>query len=85
MGRAVRFGRAAPAFSRPAGRPRCPCRRARLAGPAAPRVAAPAPDQPGPAPLSDEQALKGSLDTRLAYIITGDKEVDDSASRAWKA
>lgn len=41
------------------------------------RVAAPAPDKPGPAPLSDEQALKGSLDTRLAYILTGDKEVDD--------
>jgi hypothetical protein len=41
------------------------------------RVAAPAPDKPGPAPLSDEQALKGSLDTRLAYVITGDKDVDD--------
>jgi hypothetical protein len=40
-------------------------------------VAAPAPDKPGPPPLSDEQALKGSLDTRLAYIVTGDKEVDD--------
>ncbi|HYD05774.1 MAG TPA: DUF4159 domain-containing protein [Reyranella sp.] len=38
------------------------------------RVAA---DQPGPSPLSDEQALKGSLDTRLAYILTGDREVDD--------
>lgn len=32
---------------------------------------------PGPPPLTDEQALKGSLDIRLAYIITGDKEVDD--------
>jgi Domain of unknown function (DUF4159)/Aerotolerance regulator N-terminal len=33
--------------------------------------------KPGPAPLSEEQALKGSLDIRLAYILTGDKEVDD--------
>jgi hypothetical protein len=41
------------------------------------RVAAPAPDKPGPPPLTEEQALKGSLDMRLAYIVTGDKEVDD--------
>src|SRR5881394_1460748 len=41
------------------------------------RVAAPAAEKPGQAPLSEEQALKGSLDTRLAYILTGDKEVDD--------
>jgi hypothetical protein len=41
------------------------------------KVAAPAPEKPGPPPLGDDQALKGSLDTRLAYIITGDKEVDD--------
>jgi hypothetical protein len=34
-------------------------------------------ERPGPPPLSAEQALKGSLDIRLAYIITGDKEVDD--------
>ena len=33
--------------------------------------------KPGPPPLTDEQALKGSLDIRLAYIVTGDKEVDD--------
>jgi hypothetical protein len=33
--------------------------------------------QPGPPPLTLEQALKGSLDMRLAYIVTGDKEVDD--------
>lgn len=33
--------------------------------------------RPGPPPLSEEQALKGSLDIRLAYIATGDKEVDD--------
>jgi len=41
------------------------------------KVAAPVIEKPGPPPLSDEQALRGSLDTRLAYIITGDKEVDD--------
>jgi len=40
-------------------------------------AAAPAPDKPGPPPLSEEQALKGSLDMRLAYIVTGDREVDD--------
>lgn len=33
--------------------------------------------KPGPPPLSEEQAMKGSLDMRLAYIVTGDKEVDD--------
>src|SRR5262249_35847521 len=33
--------------------------------------------KPGPPPLSEEQALKGALDIRLAYILTGDKEVDD--------
>ncbi len=35
------------------------------------------PAKPGPPPLSEEQALKGALDIRLAYIVTGDKEVDD--------
>ena len=33
--------------------------------------------RPGPPPLTEEQALKGALDMRLAYIVTGDKEVDD--------
>jgi Domain of unknown function (DUF4159)/Aerotolerance regulator N-terminal len=42
----------------------------------------PSPATPGPAaekppPLTDEQALKGALDVRLAYIVTGDKDVDD--------
>ena len=53
-------------------------RRARHAGPDPPqRVADRRRDKPGPPPLSEEQALKGSLDIRLAYIVTGDKEVDD--------
>ena len=39
--------------------------------------APPARERPGPPPLSEEQALKGALDIRLAYIVTGDKEVDD--------
>ena len=44
----------------------------------APQVTqAASPDKPGPPPLTEEQALKGSLDMRLAYIVTGDKEVDD--------
>jgi hypothetical protein len=33
--------------------------------------------KPGPPPLTEEQALRGSLDIRLAYIVTGDHEVDD--------
>jgi hypothetical protein len=41
------------------------------------RVAAPQAEKPGAAPLSEDQALKGSLDTRLAYIVTGDRDVDD--------
>src|SRR5712671_2203966 len=73
LGRAVRFGRktggAAPA--------------ALLVGAAIffasppDAGAADQPAKPGPPPLSEEQALKGSLDIRLAYIVTGDKEVDD--------
>jgi hypothetical protein len=78
MPRAVRIGRAAPASILPA-------LLLGLAVFALPpdtqaqtqRVAAPAPEKPGPPPLTDEQALRGALDTRLAYIITGDKEVDD--------
>jgi hypothetical protein len=30
-----------------------------------------------PLPLTDEQALRGALDVRLAYIVTGNKDVDD--------
>ena len=48
---------------------------AAIPGTGAPGTAPPA--RPGPAPLTDEQALKGALDIRLAYIVTGDKEVDD--------
>ncbi|HYX02824.1 MAG TPA: DUF4159 domain-containing protein [Reyranella sp.] len=68
LGRALRFGRAAPAglllvaaffFSSPDAR------------------AADQQTKPGPPPLTEEQALKGSLDIRLAYILTGDKDVDD--------
>jgi hypothetical protein len=81
LGRAVRIGRAAPAA--------LPL--ALLAGlaillpsppsdaqqPPRPQRVADQPTRPGPPALSEEQALKGSLDIRLAYIITGDKEVDD--------
>ncbi len=34
-------------------------------------------EKAGPPPLSEQEALKGALDVRLAYIITGNKEVDD--------
>jgi len=53
-----------------------------------PSVTAPAqpgqPQKPGqptpntaPPPLTEEQALKGALDVRLAYIVTGDSDVDN--------
>jgi hypothetical protein len=42
------------------------------AGPAAPdHAAAPA--------LTEQEALKGALDVRLVYIVTGDKDVDDTS------
>ncbi|MBS0549955.1 MAG: DUF4159 domain-containing protein [Proteobacteria bacterium] len=44
------------------------------AKPGAPAAATPAPPPPV---LSEQEALKGALDVRLAYIITGDKDVDD--------
>ncbi|MBV8188603.1 MAG: DUF4159 domain-containing protein [Alphaproteobacteria bacterium] len=48
-----------------------------LLGPPPDAMAADQQAKPGPPPLTEEQALKGALDIRLAYIITGDKEVDD--------
>ena len=55
-----------------------PDARAQRAAPTPNAQPAPPPGQrPGPPPLSEEQALKGALDMRLAYIVTGDKEVDD--------
>ncbi|MPZ29679.1 MAG: DUF4159 domain-containing protein [Rhodospirillales bacterium] len=66
MGRAFRFGRAAPAALLLAAAVFLPTPNADAAD-----------QRPGPTPLSEEQALKGALDIRLAYIITGDKEVDD--------
>jgi hypothetical protein len=79
MGKALRFGRAT-GRAAPAGV-------AALALLAAATVFLPSPNasaadqpaKPGPPPLTEEQALKGSLDIRLAHIITGDKEVDDLA------
>jgi len=78
MPRAVRIGRAAPASIAIA----LLTGVGLLAGATdsaaqAQRVAAPQAEKPGPAPLSEEQALKGALDTRLAYIVTGDRDVDD--------
>ncbi len=67
MGRALRFGRAAPAA----------LALVALALAGTPLESRAADQKPGPPPLSDEQALKGSLDIRLAWILTGDKEVDD--------
>ncbi len=85
LGRALRFGK------RPAGA--APAALLLLVAAASFATLAPAPDaaaqqlkptlvadqqaKPGPPPLTEEQALKGALDIRLAYIVTGDKEVDD--------
>lgn len=79
--KAVRFGRAAPAALLLAalvftGSPDVQAQQPQ-APPQRPTTATPPAAKPGPPPLTDEQALKGSLDIRLAYIITGDKEVDD--------
>lgn len=71
MGRALRFGRTAPAALALL----APLLALALVG--TPLDTRAADQKPGPPPLSDEQALKGSLDIRLAWILTGDKEVDD--------
>jgi hypothetical protein len=36
-------------------------------------------DDKAPPPLSEEEALRGALDVRLAYIVTGNKDVDDTS------
>src|SRR6185503_7630390 len=47
-------------------------------GPAAATPGKPdAPAAPAAPVLSEREALKGALDVRLAYIVTGDKDVDD--------
>ena len=77
--KAVRFGRAAPAVLLLAiaviGWPDAQAQQPQR--PTANGATTAASERPGPPPLTDEQALKGSLDIRLAYIVTGDKEVDD--------
>ncbi len=74
--RAVRLGRAAPAALLPVTLLPITLMLAAFAV-GVPAPARAADQRPGPAPLSEEQALMGSLDVRLAYIVTGDKEVDD--------
>jgi hypothetical protein len=78
--RALRFSRAAPAalllVATIAGTPDVQAQQP--TPPQRPTTTQAAPqERPGPPPLTEEQALKGSLDMRLAYIVTGDKEVDD--------
>ena len=50
---------------------------ARIPGPIV--AVTPPPAAPAPQRLSEQDALKGALDVRLAYIITGDKDVDDTS------
>lgn len=77
--RALRFSRAAPAAlllaATIAGAPDVQAQQPQPPRPAT--TQATPQDKAGPPPLTEEQALKGSLDMRLAYIVTGDKEVDD--------
>ncbi len=73
LGRAVRFGRRT---GGPATAALLLCGAVFFASPPHASAADQA-AKPGPPPLSEEQALKGALDIRLAYIVTGDKEVDD--------
>jgi hypothetical protein len=77
--RALRFSRAAPAaLLLAAAISGAPDVQAQQPQPPRPATTQATPqDKPGPPPLTEEQALKGSLDMRLAYIVTGDKEVDD--------
>jgi hypothetical protein len=77
--RALRFSRAAPAaLLLAAAISGAPDVQAQQPQPQRPATTQATPqDKPGPPPLTEEQALKGSLDMRLAYIVTGDKEVDD--------
>src|SRR5262249_55484545 len=70
--RAVRLGRAAPAA----------LLLAVFAFAAPTDIRAEQHEKPSPPPLSEEQALRGALDVRLAYIATGDKEVDDLSRQA---
>ena len=50
---------------------------ARIPGPIV--AVTPPPAAPAPQRLSEQDALKGALDVRLAYIVTGDKDVDDTS------
>jgi len=85
--RALRLRRAAPAALLLAvlsavlvtgGAPRAGAQQQQQQPPQRPGPAAPQ-DRPAAPPLSEQEALKGALDFRLAYIVTGDKEVDDIA------
>jgi hypothetical protein len=87
--RAVRLGRAAPAALLIAtlgcaallvGLPEARAQNAQTQS-AQPQTAptAPPPETTAAPKLTDEQALKGALDIRLAYIVTGDKDVDDTS------
>ncbi len=83
--RAVRLRRAAPAavlllaalvLTGPraeAQQPQQPQQPRLVAAPATP----PADAKTGTPALTEQEALKGALDVRLAYIVTGDKDVDD--------
>jgi len=78
--RAVRFSRAAPAALLLFGAAMLASPHADAQQPAAPTtVAAPKDAVPAAPKLSEQEALKGALDVRLAYILTGDKDIDDTS------
>ena len=83
--RAVRVGRAAPAAvlllaAVVLASPHADAQQnapAKTPGP--PTITIPKESAPMAPKLSEQEALKGALDVRLAYIVTGDKDVDDTS------
>ena len=76
--RAVRLRRAAPAALLLFGAAIVAAPQVHAQQPSPIKVAAPSDAAPPPR-LTEQEALKGALDVRLAYVITGDKDVDDTS------
>ncbi|MBS0517542.1 MAG: DUF4159 domain-containing protein [Proteobacteria bacterium] len=83
--RALRLRRAAPAavaialFGLLANPPDLQAQQPAKPGAPTPSAPAQAAESTAPPPLTDAQALRGALDVRLAYIVTGNKDVDDTS------
>jgi hypothetical protein len=84
LGRAVRLRRAAPAtlvllamLSGPHLSEMPSAQAQQRAAPERQAAVTPPGEKAAPPALGEQEALKGALDVRLAYIVTGDREVDD--------